>query len=420
MIQLPNTPISPSQIQQDTGSEPWITEIVSKRLTLTFSISNYSTYITNLETYLNFIYGQALNQDGVSNYMDVFQFSGNYVISSTIPWNLPISKSKKSLQIWTLKDEITIVLINLALSYNARNGEIIDKILTGNNLPENESQQLWLNTFKLFKKSLEYINFIKEQSFFNNDIFETSSFFINLVECLVQSSVQLSFLSKATWTLQKIDYDIGSNDSINYSTLSRISVYVKDQIKNILNILKSNGINHWTKYLENLLKYINGYLGVFLSIENYKQDKIGFSIGFLNFAIENIAKKTNNGELDNDDDEDDSKLKKKFASFKKKIKTTDQKIKINNKNKVKLNKDLSQDLQLNSLQTDLSNLFDLLQLLSLKYNLENNNLKFDQIPTSQELLTSYLPSGRSVPIDAKAWIPPSISRSQQPQSSAYY
>lgn len=414
MIQLPNTPFSPTQIQQPNDLEPWVTEIVSKRLTLTFSISNYSTYITNLETYLNFIYGQALNQDDVSNYMDVFQFSGNYIISSIIPWNLPISKSKKSNH-WTLKDEITIVLINLSLSYNARNSEIIEKTLTETNLPEVESQKFWLNTFKLYKKSLEYLNFIKEQSSFNNDIFETSSFFINLVDCLVQSSVQLSFLSKAIWTLQKVDYDIGANDSINYSTLSRISIFVKDQIKNILNILKSNEINHWTKYLEGLLKYINGYLGVLLSIENYKQDKIGFSIGFLNFATENIAKNINNDEMD--DEEEDSKLKKKFSSFKKKLKTD--KIKIS-KNKLKLNKDLSDDLQTTTLRIDLQNLFDLLQLLSLKYNLENNNLKFDQIPTSQDLLTSYLPSGRSVPIDAKAWIPPTVSRSQQPQSSAYY
>lgn len=427
MIQLPNTPFSPSQLDtpQSTNTEPWISDIINKRLTLSFTTLNYSTFITNLENYLNFIYTQALTHQDINNNnnttLNVFQSSENYIISSSVPWNLPITschdKTSKNSQ-WSLKDEITIVLINLSLSYNARSGELINSLLNApeNSISSKESQQIWLNSFKIFKKSLEFINFIKEvtqSSDLKSNIFETSTPFINLMGCLVHSSVQLSFLSKTVWTLKNLEYDISLNSSINYSTLSRISIYIKDQLRNMLNILKSNGISTWTKYLEGLIKYTNGYLGVLLSIENYKQDKIGFSIGFVNFAIENIARKATVEENQNDNN-------KKKISLILKNKLKSDKLKNLTSKKIKLNRELLNDLSASStLQTDLRNLFELVQLLDLKYNLENNNLKFDQIPESQQLLTSYLPSGRPMPIDVKPWIPDHVHAQQKfHQSSA--
>lgn len=417
MIQLPNTPFNPTTIQSgaNTVSEPWINQIINKRVSLDTS-SNYSSRISTLENYLNFIYGQALNQDGITNYQQVIEYSKKYIISCSIPWNLPITKHHQHQ--WTLEDEIIIVVINLSISYNSRSSELIGGLLSSNS--EIESEKIWLSCFKMLKKALQFINFLKTIDNDNGIIFETSNSFINFISCLIQSSSQLNFLIKTIWSLKKLEYDITLNDSINYSTLSRISISIKDEIKQMINILKINNIeyNQWQSCLDGLIKYINGYIGVLLSIENYKQDKIGISIGFLEFSKENITRKSSNEE-DEDDDEEDSKFKKKMSMFKKKIKSAEKLKKLKTKSKFKLNKQIQSCLS-STLEQNLIDLFELLKVLDLKYTIENDNLKFDEIPSIQSLLNNYLPSARSIPIESTSWIPNMIESTPTTNSTGYY
>ncbi|CCH42819.1 hypothetical protein BN7_2364 [Wickerhamomyces ciferrii] len=412
MIQLPDIPIIPISITSTPNNlEPWIQEILNKRLTIFTNFNNYSNFINNLEDYLNFIFVKVMEYGNIDNYNDVFEQTNGIIISDSIPWNLPITKIKKQDQFqWNLQNELIILMINLSQLYNLKSGEIIKLIMDkDNNL---ETQKLWLNSFKIFKKSLEFINFLKNQQIINTSIWEISTIFIQFNENLINCSIQLSFLTKTIWTLKNIDYEIMSENSINYSTLSRLSIYIKQELNNMLSILKTQNDSKWTQYIENLIKYINGYLGILLSIENYKQDKIGYSIGFLNFSIENITRKSNSNEF-----EEDSKLKKKFTNFKTKFNSNDLQ-KINNK--LRLNQNLIEKFTNNSIiLIDLQNLFELLKILNLKYNLENNNLKFDSIPTSQELLIHYLPQGRSIPIDSKIWTP-SFIQTIEKSSSGYY
>jgi len=445
MIQLPNTPFIPIQLNTiNNNNNTLLSPILNKRLSLSTNISDYTLFTSQLETYLNFIYkhiqysGNDSGNYNSGNYTDVIHQSANIIISNeTIPWILPsiINNKHKHQLSWSLKDEIIIVIINLTISYALKAKEIIHPIITNeiNEINISPIQSLWVNCFKIFKKSLQYINFItKNNSIIDSNCFETSNLFINFINHYINVSIQSTFLIKTTFTLKNLDFDIMIDNSINYSTISRISIYIKNELNNMLNILKNhdnnknnNNKNHhfalWIKEIEILIKYFNAYIGVYLSIENYKQDKIGKSIGFLNYSIENISKKSEDDENNNID------KNKKIDLFKKKLQFPNKSNNNNNNNnkkkplKLKLNNNLINSLQKNQylIFKDIENLFQLINLLNLKYNLENNNLKFDEIPNSIQLIKNYLPSGRSVPIDSNSWIPIHQQQEQQEQSGYY-
>lgn len=411
MITPPGCPIGLLQITRSSSSEDphFLKEILLQRLAISTNNGNISQLISTLEDYLNIIYSNIINSQEI-DYLQVLVFSETIIFHESIPWNLPFTKNKK--QTWKLSNEIIIVLINLVLSYNQRSSEIIAKALDPEEnkiLSEKELQQLWLNSFKLYKKSLLYINFLKLNNNETNSIFETSINFIEFINHLTLSSIQLTFLSKSIWTLKSLNFDLNLKNNLNFSTLSRIAIFIKDEIKLMVNSLKSENVNSsWLLFLENLNQLVNSYIGTLLSIENYKLDQIGKSIGFLNMAIESLSKKS----TDNDEFENDSKLKKKLLTLKKKLDKPKSTLKLNNKIIESFNPCLKQST---------ADLFELIKILNLKYNLENNNLKFDQILNSVELFKNHLPTGRSVPIsnDDSSWIP-EISNLKSTENNQYY
>jgi hypothetical protein len=429
MITLPNTPFPILQISRAVNpSQPqYIREILTKRLSVNTTNSSTSLFISNLEEYLNLIYTVIVQTEGIG-YEEVLKFSESIEFNESIPWILPFSTGNKFKSIvWRLSDEITTVLVNLIFAYNLRSSEIILKALSnyqGSLLDEKESQQLWISCFKFYKKSLEYLNFLKSCNNTSNDlIFETSANFTNFLENLISISIQLTFLSKSIWSLKLTEYDVSLKSNTNYSTLSRVAIFVRDQTKLMINGLRSQNIDSdsWLGFLENLVKLNNAYIGTFLSIENYKLDHIGKSIGFLNIAIENITKKSASDDDLNDEFDNDSKLKKKFSTFKQKLNKSNSNDKVKKvKNNLKINSKIYENLQNQTLQKSITYLFELVKILNLKYNLENNNLKFDIVMNSSELYQNHLPTGRSVPITDRSvsWIPDVFTRSSTDQQNS--
>jgi hypothetical protein len=223
--------------------------------------------------------------------------------------------------------------------------------------------------------------------------------------------------------LKLTEYDVSLKSNTNYSTLSRVAIFVRDQTKLMINGLRSQNIDSdsWLGFLENLVKLNNAYIGTFLSIENYKLDHIGKSIGFLNIAIENITKKSASDDDLNDEFDNDSKLKKKFSTFKQKLNKSNSNDKVKKvKNNLKINSKIYENLQNQTLQKSITYLFELVKILNLKYNLENNNLKFDIVMNSSELYQNHLPTGRSVPITDRSvsWIPDVFTRSSTDQQNS--
>lgn len=93
--------------------------------------------------------------------------------------------------------------------------------------------------------------------------------------------------------------------------------------------------------------------------------------------------------------------------------------KLKTKSKFKLNKQIQSCLS-STLEQNLIDLFELLKVLDLKYTIENDNLKFDEIPSIQSLLNNYLPSARSIPIESTSWIPNMIESTPTTNSTGYY
>ncbi|KAH3675498.1 hypothetical protein WICMUC_002689 [Wickerhamomyces mucosus] len=178
--------------------------------------------------------------------------------------------------------------------------------------------------------------------------------------------------------------------------MSRISVFIKNELSTLKSLFQSINFDRTGKILANFSNIIETFVSIFLSIEFYKQNKLGRSIGFLNYSINLIA--TNNEA----DGEDLSRLKSRISSLRNKIKANQ------SVSRSKLNKSLIQLSPSNpQIFVDITNLqFQLIEALKLKYHLQNNNLNYETIEDSSKLMGNFLPNGRPVPIEeTRAWQP---------------
>ncbi|KAH3688472.1 hypothetical protein WICPIJ_000535 [Wickerhamomyces pijperi] len=425
MLQIPLKLIQPKTIQAPpTQSTPLVQSIHNRRLQTVPVISNQSSTLSStisaLEDYLNDIYGVLLAEYTDSNYLQVASKCDGSPLCFGMPWYLPFTTKDDKTTQWTIRDEICVVVLNLSTCYSMKANELISTIVS---TVKSEEDNQWVTVFKYFKKALSFTNFLINQdrsltvqSQIHSDIFELSDHFTNIVSSSIKISIQSTFLLKSILTLSRYDYDIDDlilkkSDSINFSTMTRITVFIKTELQTLRALfnqsvesnLSSRANRDYSTMLANFHNINEIYLGLFLSVELYRKDEIGDSIAVLNHAIELIASKNNNGK-DDEDLEEESKLKAKLSKFKSKLKSQQPK-------KLRINRSLLSPAQYSNpptfIQAILSQ-YQTIESLNYKLHLQNNSMAFQQISTDpQSVLEKCMPLGRSVPLadGNNNWIP---------------
>lgn len=449
MIQIPLRLISSKPIvtvpEQDQSKVNCLIQGVTSKRSQVQSITQQSNLISTisiLEEYLNEIYRLCMQTFPEVNYLQVASKVQTLRLCLGVPWKLPFSfgestDTKTPIQ-WSLKDEIFIVVSNLSICYSLRANQSIDSILDSTADYKEDNQ--WLSIFKNFKKSLMFTNFLLNQNqneeniLTSSIVWEVSPEFAMLLDTTVRISIQITFLIKSLLILSNFHYDIDDvlmkDSNINYSTMTRIATFVKNKLVDLKTIMNRVTTLKQSKEYELLMNYNNIneiFIGIFLGIEFYKKDDLGNAIGSLNYSIELITSKNINEEDQLPDSDEDSKIKLKLSKFKSKLKFKASK---SNKpiKKLKINKSLldsssssnpSQFIKILNIQ------YQIIENLHYKFHLQNNSMNFQTVLPSKDVLSRWMPMGRSVPITENSYWKPDnagsiTSPTQQSEAKQYY
>jgi len=440
MIILPSTPPIPRTLPVSQLNS----ELTSARSSLIIqncdSFNESVRYAVNLEHYLENVF-EFINSESSANDLDgILRFASKFVLGNVnqVPWtNIKREKKKedrgdkaekaekgdksnkldkldKKLQLlkvssdfeWTLLEEIQVIVISISSVYIKIGSELINELVDLESTPE--VTEKWKQVVNFYKTS---ISFSKFGSKINSSVIQV--FLIKIAEICIQ----ISILSKSLW-VNRNSYD--PLKTANNGTLSRVAIYVLNEIKTAKQLLKeleitslttsptpasSTSFNYssWLNTLTIIEKYSTAYSGLFLSIENYQQDKLGHAIGLVNFSLLNLQSKrieaTNEAKGIN-------KLKSKFSTKRNDHLLTS----FNSISTLNLDKSVFNEKS-GIIVKDVSYLFDQLISLHLKYTKENNNLKFDEIVNWQDVTNdSKWPLGNKIPVsDILAYDPLTFS-----------
>lgn len=373
MIVLPNTPPLPLNTALNDSSLA-----TARASIITLNISNYNDcvkYATALEEYLHFIF------QGVDSVQQFLQ-SSDKVLCEKTPWteiNIP--------EPWTVLLEVQTILVALAF-ISIRIGSELANELIDQETQLNETNVKWQQVTNEYKKSISYS--LLGESISEESVGRVFPFLVKIAEI----SMQMSILSKFSWVNRTTLFssnDISSNS--NNGTLSRVAIYIVNELEVAVQLQKllndSFNTTHWENYFTMVSKYSTAYAGLFLAIENYQQNKIGHSIGLVNFSLLNLQSKHVK-----------EPSKKPFRRLREKIS------KLKNESILK-NLDSISTLQFNKssfkdgtvVLNDLSYLFDVLIHLNLKFEKENTMLTFDKVVNWQDIKKdSKWPLGAKIPM----------------------
>ncbi|KAK6463502.1 hypothetical protein DFJ63DRAFT_338527 [Scheffersomyces coipomensis] len=372
------------------SSNDFPAHLISLRASLNnTSITNYNEsvrFAISIEQYLEEILQFARTESGKDDLMGVKMFAAKLPIASgSIPWSHvhigpvkdKIQDLKKKLTIkrpgsndttesihnirWTLLNEIELVLISIAFIYIKVGSELTNEIIDEEYSNQQESNEKWKQVVNLFKTSISY-------SLFGISLKSHNATLYTFVNKVAEVCIQMSILSKSSWINRGQFNENEAFQTTNNGTLARVAVYVNNEIRSLKNMIvelqASNNIqldsSHWIEYLNIIEKYSQAYTGLFLSIENYQQDKLGHAIGLVHFSLLSLQSKRV--------DESTNKLKNKILN-----KRNDNLLnKLNSLSTLDINKSIFNSSQITL--NDMSYLFDQLIKLNLKFEKENNNL----------------------------------------------
>ena len=397
MLVLPNVPISPLQIDISTANlDP---EILALRSCLGISSENNRSelvrYILKLEEYVEELFLYAQKQTGIQDTNNLKKFIEGHVIFSTklIPWSKVTlgnkeSKNKKlfgrtsgdsktSLD-WTLGNEVEISIVAIALVYLNLSSILVRELMEVEE-EEEIANTKWKQVSSNLKKGISYLAFIEK--FDIDSKFNVNRLLYSLLSKVSLISMQMCTLCRSSWTNSKQFDSTESVLSRNNGTLSKVAIYVVDELRGLQDIVESlqtdkGNLNvdysGWKDYFAVIIRYISAYSGLFLSIEYYQKDKLGDAIGLLNFSLLNLQCK-NIRELDEKNGNFFSKLRRKASHYKL------QRYIRELQSVTTLNLDETMFKNSGLVLEDISLVFSQLIRLRVKFMKENNNLKFDDV-----------------------------------------
>ncbi|CDK25085.1 unnamed protein product [Kuraishia capsulata CBS 1993] len=369
----------------------------------------------------------------------LFLKAGSIVMFSALkndqlPWK-NIHGELGKLSDWTLKNEIMVSSLSLVSVFGLVTGNGLPRLLSATASSE-EADRAWKKPGVLLKRAHCYLEMLQLHQ--NALMWEVpSSFFeldfnsVTFLGHLNNASLQLSVLSKNVWNLEKSiddsfgDFSVDSlSKSTNFAMYVRIVIQTYDEI-NVAQRLLPPRIQVQT-YFACLKSFLECYVCLYLSLDYYKKNQVGLSIGLVNYALA-LAQTKDEDRLRNTEEKNSFKdklnLKNKFNE-KKDAKAT-KKLESDNNSSHKLSKRIvhtnivpNRVLETNLPQGLFENLrivLALLHLLNMKFNKENNNLSFQKVvpvtEVSQNHLfgSSNLPSGVGVPLTSNPWYPRCIN-----------
>lgn len=396
MIILPNSPPIPTILSLSKLNS----ELTSTRSALVIqNCTNFNEsvrYAVNLEHYLENLFGFIDGECKASDLDSISRYASKLILGrvAQVPWSNIKRKEEniihKSEFDWSLLQEIQVIIISISSVYIKIGSELINELVDLEPTPE--STEKWKQVVNFYKTSISFSKFGTQINSSPIHVFLTKT---------AEICIQISILSKSLWVTRN-SYD--SLKTTNNGTLSRVAIYVLNEIKTLKQLLKelentsltssistSFKYSPWLNTLTIIEKYSTAYSGLFLSIENYQQDKLGHAIGLVNFSLLNLQSKRVEAPSES----------KGFNKFKSKLSTKKNDHLLTSFHSVStlnLDKSVFNDKS-GIIVKDVSYLFDQLISLHLKYTKENNNLKFDEIINWQDVSKdSKWPLGNKIPV----------------------
>lgn len=456
MIVLPNTPPLPTAFKTASKLNPSLLATRSALAVPTLASYHDSIrFADNLDRYLEEIFSYILNESGRSELDHIVSYASKTMVVNTseIPWSnvkqavgkekSDISHNNEKLKLnklnkvfkaipstekvtttngqWTLENEIQLVLVAIAFVYIKIGSELTNELIDdeSGNSSSPEINEKWKQVVNFYKKAISYTLFgIQVNSIartrFNGAIF-------TFIHKISEINFQLSILCKSSWVNRNSFRESGSFAMTNNGTLSRVAIFVLNEIKNLKSLLvelesfPDIGLNYknWQDYLDLMEKYASAYAGLFLAVENYQKDKLGNAIGLVHFSLLNLQSKN----IDTNSKKLADKLKSKIATKKNEHLLN----KLDSVSTLNINKSLFNDKS-GVVLNDISYLFDQLIHLNLKLEKENNTLKFDTIVNWQDISKdSKWPLGNKIPVsDIKPYQPLVFNDVIQEKPKDYY
>lgn len=419
--------ILPGAIPSPTAAE--FANFPSNLVSLRTSIANSSgesfndltRYAVSLEHYIEELFKFVKNDVGVADVANVGSGTSSIIITlSPRPWSNLKSDEDKKLKLlkredkpkpspWSLKLELELSLIVISLVYTKIGSELTSELIESTaDSNDTEVAEKWKLVVNYYKKSTSFL-LLGHQININGTGPKVDTMTYTFLQKINNISIQMSVLAKSSWiTRNNFNY----NESLttkNNGMLSRVAIYILDELKSCLNILpcfsSSSDIrlifDDWYDYLTMIQKYVSAYSGMFLAIEYYQKDKLGHAIGLVNFSLLTLQSKKMS-ELKPKQGKILSKFKSKLSNRKNDHYITN----LQSITTLNVNKSIFQDTP-GIVLKDLSFLFDQLVQLHLKFTKENNNLKFDTITDWQDISKdSKWPIGQEVPaVPIKPYLP---------------
>ncbi|RLV90715.1 hypothetical protein JA1_004403 [Spathaspora sp. JA1] len=418
MIVLPNTPPLPLAF---TSSPNINSSLLTARTSLQVdNLNNFNDsirYVVDLENYLQLIVSVSVETIKSQDLNELVKYASlvEIVKCADVPWtntvyehgkrreklnNILNNKPGTNMISWSLLDEIEMVLASISLTYIKIGSDLAGEIIEVEINPQltEEYNEKWKQVVNFYKTSISYTMFAIQLTEMPSakQYGSINGFIFVFLEKIADICIQMSILSKFNWINRCAESSTITN---NNAMLSRVAIYVLNELKLAKNMISSvsssNQVNLdyrlWHDYLNIIEKYSRAYAGMFLSIENYNQNKLGDAIGLIHFSL--LCLQSKQGvELSGNSKNFGSKLKSKVLN------KTNVHI-LNNLNSISTLNINKSAFKSGVILNDLTYLFDQLIILNLKYTKENNNLKFDKVIDWKDInQDSKWPLGAKIPV----------------------
>lgn len=410
MIVLPDTPPVAIKFKNSKVSPQLLS--VRAAIELQQQVTDSTSYLIHLEEYLKCLLAY-IDQNGTGN---------SSVLCEGIPWTNVISPKQRKIPklgsstdnkiTWIAQNELYMTLIAITLTYLKKAAEMTNAIIDEETDNVGQFNENWKHIMSYYKTGISYILYamnlppVQQQE---PPQLQINNVLLSIIHKISQVSIQIVILIKFSWiNRNSFQFKGETIQTENNSTLSKVAIYILQELKVIKNLI--NGMekseqdftldcSHWIKYLNVIEKYINGYAGLFQSLQMYKEDKLGHALGLVHFSLLSLQSKQ--AVIT----ESTKSTKNIIRNVRMKFNNKKNEVILSNLNSVSsLQIDKSAFNEKSSLSSrlilnDLNYLFDQLIKLNLKFTKENNNLKFDTIVKWLDIFVdSKWPTGCPIPI----------------------
>lgn len=399
MYVLPQTPVP-------THGKPYKhldAACVSQRVALTSPGS--PQYLLALSNYIDSLFQSLVNLHGTTDLEQLAGHAADVILGELPQWlNIQVTKLARfkfkdaETPQWTLAAEIAVALAALALAYFQVGTDLTNDLIDACD----SSDARWRQVGEHYKTGGSVAAFAATFTAPVSGPGLPPPTLWALIGKLAAVCTQLALLCKAAAENRAQFSQSESFTSRNNGVLCRVAVWVLEEVKSCRQLAralaeppKGKGDcfaevegKAWARYFDLVQRYVAAYAALFLSIDQYQQNRMGHAIGLVNYGLVALQCKT--------------------IERQKGLRRLVGKIGARRNENFVLNLQSVSELDIDRLVFlglamvhDLLFLFDLLVLLHLKFSKENDNLHFDTVVDWKDMGSdSKWPLAACVPVSA--------------------